>query len=383
MTGGTCAREQAADGRLFSLDLLRGLDMFLLTVVGPFVAALNKTVALPKGFMNQFTHFWGGFTLWDIIMPLFIFMCGAAVPFALGKRLKDGKPTVAYWKHVLWRVALLWVLGLIAQGRLFSLDCMRISPFNNTLQSIASGYLIAAFVLLIPSRKIQAAVPIALAGVYALLLHFLGDYTKTGNFAQQVENVVVTTLMPSGTQALKLADPGYTWWLTILMFGAMTLCGMEATKILSANEPMKTRFWRLTGLGAALLAVGWALSPVIPVIKHLYTLTFTAQAMGWCCLALAVLFYLTDILKFRRGLGLLILFGQTALLAYLLVDVFGGVPQAFASRVTEGVARTFGEGAVPLARWLAASVFVVTLLYFRRAARVRTAERKVSLNGKD
>ena len=79
-----------AEGRLFSLDLLRGLDMLLLTVVGPFFAALDKAVGLPSGFMRQFHHEWGGFTLWDIIMPLFIFMCGCAVPFALGKRLKDG-----------------------------------------------------------------------------------------------------------------------------------------------------------------------------------------------------------------------------------------------------------------------------------------------------
>jgi len=360
---------QAKSERLFSLDLLRGLDMFLLTIVGPFVAALDRTVALPKGFMNQFDHAWGGFTLWDIIMPLFIFMCGAAVPFALGKRLKDGKPTAEYWRHVLLRVALLWVLGLMAQGRFFSLDLLKISPFNNTLQSIASGYLIAACVFLIPSRKVRVSVPVVLAVVYAALLHFLGDYTKAGNFAQQVENVVVTALMPAGNQALKLADPGYTWWLTILMFGAMTLCGMEAAQILTADEPMKRRFLRLAGVGAGLLAAGWILSPWIPVIKHLYTLTFTAQAMGWCCLALAALFGLTDILKLRRGLGLFILFGQTALLAYLLVDVFGGVPRAFAEHVTRGVPHLFGEAALPLAKWLAASVFVVTLLYFRRAAR--------------
>ena len=69
--------------RLLSLDILRGADMFLLTVVGPFVQALDKAFGLPKGVLAQFSHAWGGFTLWDIIMPLFIFMSGAAVPFAV------------------------------------------------------------------------------------------------------------------------------------------------------------------------------------------------------------------------------------------------------------------------------------------------------------
>ena len=106
------------DGRLYSLDLLRGLDMFLLTVIGPFFAALNKATPLPDWFMGQFHHNWGGFTLWDIIMPLFIFMCGAAVPFALPKRMDDGRAGLRYWRHVASRVALLWVLGMVSQGRL-------------------------------------------------------------------------------------------------------------------------------------------------------------------------------------------------------------------------------------------------------------------------
>ena len=76
--------------RLLSLDVLRGLDMFLLTVIGPFVWALDKSFGLPKGVLAQFDHAWGGFTLWDIIMPLFIFMSGAAVPFAMKGRLEDG-----------------------------------------------------------------------------------------------------------------------------------------------------------------------------------------------------------------------------------------------------------------------------------------------------
>ena len=363
---------QAARERLFSLDLLRGLDMFLLTVVSGFMKALNSTTPLPECVMGQFKHNWGGFTLWDIIMPLFIFMCGAAVPFALGRRLgPDGRPTWGYWRHVAFRVLFLWVFGMMAQGRLFTLDLSKISPFNNTLQSIASGYLIAAIVFALPWRKVQIAVPIALAAAYAALLHFLGDYTKDGNFAQAVEEWVVPRIMPAGNRALELADKGYTWWLTILMFGAMTLCGMEATRILIAKWDKMKRFAALSALGAALLAVGWAFVPWIPCIKHLYTFTFTAQAMGWCCLALAILFYLTDINMWRRGLGLFILFGQTALMAYMARSVFGGVLNAFAQQVTQGVPHAFGAAARPLCSCFAASALLVAILYVWRKARAR------------
>ena len=95
--------EQSTIERLFSLDALRGLDMILLTVVGPLVFSAQKCWGcFPDGFMRQFNHGWECFTLWDIIMPLFIFMCGAAVPFALERRLKEGKGV--FWRHVLSQV---------------------------------------------------------------------------------------------------------------------------------------------------------------------------------------------------------------------------------------------------------------------------------------
>ena len=351
--------------RLFSLDLLRGLDMFLLTVVEPFVVALAATVALPDAVLSQFRHSWVGFSLWDMIMPLFIFMSGAAVPFALEKRMVNGLAGGAYWRHVLIRFVVLWFLGAVAQGRLMTLDIRMFSPFNNTLQAIAVGYLLAAVVFLIPFRMVRMAIPVALAATYAGLLHWFGDYTQAGNFAQRVENAVVPLLTPSGSKALELADPGYTWWLTSMMFGAMALCGLEATSILTSAEDERRRCWKLFAMGVILETAGWAFKPWIPVIKPIYTLSFTAQAMGWCCLLLAALFLVTDILRFRRGLAFFTLFGQTALLAYMCIEVFGDVFRKFAEITTQGVK----SAAAPLAQWFAASVLLVVVLYFRRRAR--------------
>lgn len=353
--------------RLYSLDLLRGLDMFLLVVVGPFFAALDKTVGLPKSVMGQFHHNWGGFTLWDLIMPLFIFMCGAAVPFALRRRLVDGRAGLAYWRHVFFRVAVLWVLGMVSQGRLLTMDASLINPFNNTLQAIAAGYLVAAAVQCIPSRRVRIAAPAVLALVYSVVLHFLGDYTVDGNAATRFERWILPLITPAGSKALSLADPGYSWWATIPMFGAMTLCGALATDMLSSEESPARRCARLSATGAALLAVGWALTPWIPAVKHIYTLTFTAQAMGWCMLLLAALYLLTDVLKHRAGLGLFILFGQTSLMAYMCHE-FKPVLRAFANMFTPGVVHLFGDGAAPLSTWLFSSLLLVATLYFWRRA---------------
>ncbi len=364
------ARSEApGGGRLASLDLLRGIDMVLLTVVGPFFEALDCTWRLPRCVMAQFHHAWGGFTLWDIIMPLFIFMSGAAVPFALSRRMRDGRAGLEYWRHVAVRFALLWILGMVAQGRLLSMDPSVISPFDNTLQTIACGYLACALAMLLPSRRARAAIPLALAALYAVVLHCCGDYSQDGNAAMAFERWFVPFVTPSGSRVLELADPGYTWWATIPMFAAMGLCGMEASEILRSDAPPKARLVRLATLGAALLAAGWALVPVIPPIKHIFTLTFTAQAMGWCCLLLTGLYWLADMRGWRRGTWLLALFGQTALLAYMSKEVFRSAFDAFGKEFVPGAVRLFGEGAAPLAKWLFSTLLLVAVLAMRRRCR--------------
>ena len=313
--------EEKKNERLFSLDLLRGLDMFLLSVVGPLWYAVSTLWGpFPHWVSRNFGHAWGVFGLWDIIMPMFIFMCGAAVPFALGRRLKDGHPTAEFWKHLLYRFVLLWVLGMVAQGHLLSYDWKEIAPFNNTLQTIAVGYVIAALVLLVRNKWVRWSVPVVLALVYAVPLAICGDYTRDGNLAWQVEKAILGVILPEGSNVIAHRDPGYTWFATIPMFGVMTLCGMISTEILTAAKEKTRKGLELLTLGAVLLALGWALYPVIPSIKHIYSLTFTAQAMGWCCLALAALYFLSDVWGFRRGMGLFILFGQHALTAYLFAD---------------------------------------------------------------
>lgn len=363
-----------AKKRLLSLDILRGADMFLLTVVGPFVWALNKSFGLPKGVLAQFDHAWGGFSLWDIIMPLFIFMSGAAVPFAMKGRLDDGHARWRYWRHVLSRFALLWVLGMVAQGRLLTLDANLISPFDNTLQTIAFGYLACAIVYRIPSRAVRFATPVVLALIYTLILAFFGDYSKTGNAAMLFENWFVPFTVPATSRVLELADPGYTWWATIPMFAAMGLAGMCATEILKdENLAPSRRATRLAVVGAALLALGWALVPVIPPIKHIYTLSFTAQAMGWSMLALAALYALFDI-RFAgsaaagRAISLLVLFGRTSLLAYMSIEVFGPVFNAFGKMFAPGFVHLFGEWAGPLSAWLASTLLLVAVLKTRSDA---------------
>ncbi len=314
--------------RLFALDLLRGFDIFSLTVVAVLVEAFHAWHPIP-GIIQQFRHpAWTGICLYDIIMPLFIFMCGAALPLALPRRLTaDGRAGWLYWRHVLGRVAWLWFLGMIAQGELLTFDLHRISFFNNTLQTIACGYLAVALVCRIPSRLVRIAVPFVLAALYTAWLHLAGDLTPTGNAAVIAETKFLLLFYPDASwhPVKQIAAWGYTWWATIPMFAVMGLAGYQATEILQSPLAPRARMFRLATVGVGLLALGGALATFDPIVKKIYTASFTSLAMGVCFILYAAAYGLGDIVGWRRGTGLLILFGRHSLFAYMLSGAFAVV----------------------------------------------------------
>ncbi|MBR4172475.1 MAG: DUF5009 domain-containing protein [Kiritimatiellae bacterium] len=361
-------------GRLFSLDFLRGLDMFLLVAIGPLMRGADKAWGLSPSIMAQFRHGWEGFTLWDIIMPMFIFMCGAAIPLALTKRMKDGHPTGAFWRHVAWRFVLLWFLGMMAQGRILTLDPMQISPYNNTLQTIAAGYLITALLMLTRNRIVQIVVPVLLFAAYGILLACFGDYTETGNCAYQVEMSVLRWIVPPGSKAFQIG--GYTWFLTTMMFAFMSLCGYHCTEILRSGCTPCRKMVMLLALGGGLLGLGWLLSIWVPVIKPIFTVSFTAQAMGWCVLAWALLYLITDMYQLRRGLGVFILYGKFALTAYLCHTVFHSATDRVAQTLAQGLPRIFGAAAQPFTLACVMVLVITWLVWIRSRLRPLGIERE-------
>ena len=142
---------QTLPKRLESLDALRGLDLFFLVAFGPLIRSLIRAADVP--WLNScawlFKHqFWTGFSPWDLIMPLFLFMSGITIPFAYSryKTNPDKKPLV---RRLVKRVLLLWLFGMIVQGNLRALDPDHIYFYTNTLQTIAVGYLLF-FIYILP-----------------------------------------------------------------------------------------------------------------------------------------------------------------------------------------------------------------------------------------
>ncbi len=342
--------------RLMSLDVMRGLDMFFLVALGPLLSAWQRAWGLPSWLSSQLNHVdWAGLTAWDLIMPWFIFMCGAAIPFALPKQMVEGKAGWRYWRHVLVRVVTLWVLGMVVQGNLLQLKWASLQFYNNTLQAIAAGYLIAALLYLVQNRTIRYLIPVGLAVGYTIALFVGGDYTPTGNLAIRVEHMI----FPSN-------HDGYSWVLTSLMFGAMTACGMFCTEVLRLGKSAIRKMLTLACLGILLLVGGLIWEHWEPAIKRIYTLSFTAQALGYGVLMLTLLYIVIDVCHVKRGWGLITLYGQWALTAYLCGVLFWSPLNLVARILTQGLPNHYSSAVCSFVQTLVTVACLTGVLWIRK-----------------
>lgn len=317
--------------RLASLDILRGFDLFLLVFFQPVFVALARQLNLPflDEILYQFDHeVWEGFRFWDLVMPLFLFMTGASMPFSLSKYKKTA--SVNYWpvyRRILKRVVLLFILGMIVQGNLLGFDSRHIYLYSNTLQSIAVGYFIAAVIQLHFSFKWQIVITLLLLLLYWTPMTFLGDFTPAGNFAEQVDRWVLGRFRDGvywnedGTWSFS-PQYNYTWIWSSLNFGVTVMLGAFAGKIMKEgkmNRKKVVQVLLLAGLLLVVIAELWSLQ--MPVIKRLWTGSMTLLFGGYCFLSMALFYYWIDYKGHTKGLNWLKVYGMNSITAYVLGEV--------------------------------------------------------------
>jgi predicted acyltransferase len=351
--------------RIVSVDALRGFDMFWIVGGGPLMMAFCKLFRnpLPPWLDRQFDHVeWEGFVGWDLIMPLFLFIVGVAMPFSVGKRVERGDSRGSIYRKVVYRVVVLWILGMIAQGHLLAFDSHNLQFYSNTLQSIAAGYLISSIALVELPIRWQAALGGALLVVYWALMRFVpvpgygaGVLTPDGNLAMYIDKALLGRFQ-DGTP--------YTWILSSLGFGATVLMGVLAGHLLRSKLAGTRKALLVAGAGLGCLAGGWLWSFAFPIIKHLWTSSMVLWSGGWCLLLLALFYWLIDVLGCRRWAFPFIVLGMNAIVAYMAPDLINFMH--ISHTVFAGLARHLGMFGDFLLAFGAFGVLWVGLYYMYR-----------------
>jgi len=102
--------------RLYSLDALRGFDMFWIMGGESIFVALAALTGWPvfEWCATQLEHVpWHGFVFYDMIFPLFLFIAGISFPFSMAKRMRNNESRSSIYKHVIFRGLILVLLGII------------------------------------------------------------------------------------------------------------------------------------------------------------------------------------------------------------------------------------------------------------------------------
>lgn len=317
--------------RLVCIDALRGLDMFFLIGLAPIVSALYSFWDAPQAFRLQWTHVdWEGFTMWDLVMPLFLFTSGIAMPFSNASCCSGRQVFVRAFK----RICLLWFWGMVVQGNLRALDGARLYLFSNTLQAIAAGYMLSLVPVLKLKWRGHLIYALSLLVVFWAAMQWIsvngfggGDWSSEKNLAEGIDRLVLGRWRDQATvgddgQVIFSPTYAYTWILSSLGFAATVMLGVVAGDILrSALSP-----WRRVAVfvlaGMVCAGGGWGLHGLgVPVIKHIFSSSMVLVAAGYSFLLLAFFYVYCDILQLRRGMGVFLLFGQNALLMYIVGEI--------------------------------------------------------------
>ena len=320
-----------SSARVASIDAYRGFVMLAMISAGMGLAGLKDD---PRwgGLSRQFQHVeWEGWVFWDLIQPSFMFIVGAAMPFALARRRELGESWRRQLGHAVQRALMLILIGFVLDTYRFETPHLE---FIRVLQQIAIGYLLA-FVVLLLGPKIQLlAAAIALAVHSALFIAYgrsqdIDPWLKDQNVGAQLDLWLGLPINPWGTV---VGNKGGYVTLNALSSAATILLGVLCGEILIRAWPVARKLLWLALAGAACIALGLVLEAIVPIpmVKKIWTASFALFAAG-CTFWMMLGFYaIIDGIGWRRWAFPLTVVGMNSIAVYVFHELLHGNLQRMA-----------------------------------------------------
>lgn len=291
--------------RLASLDVLRGFDMLWIIGGGTLIVSLAKTTEWGwlQVIAEQMEHVnWDGFHFEDLIFPLFMFISGVAIPFAINSKVENGASRNPLFRKIAKRGIILVLLGILYNGALEKgFTNLR---FASVLGQIGLGYLFAATINLY-TRSIKARVLWLigiLAGIATLQLAVpvpgfgAGLLTPDGGINAYIDRLFLPGKLYGGT-----FDP--EGLLCIVSAISVTLMGSLAGSVLRDGNPPNGRKSLILAIsGAVLVTVALLLSTFYPIIKAAWTVPFNLLTVGISSMLLSLFYFFIDVKKWTNGI---------------------------------------------------------------------------------
>ena len=312
----------APSERVQSIDVLRGFDMFWISGGDHFFHALAVATgwAWAIVFARQLSHSdWAGFTFYDLIQPLFLFITGITLPLSVGRRLARGQTRWEIFRRLLSRTALLVILGHLDKNGPVSFDFANLR-YTSVLGRIGVAGLVAGVIMMFARPRAQILWVIGILGTYWALLTFVPAPGQPAPSYEQGVNIVDYLdqhIMPG---KLKSGNHDANGWFSTPPVVATVLLGALAGAWLLSARSLWRKVLGLLAAGLVLLALGWLWGLQFPIIKHIWTSSYVLYTAGWSCLLLGIFYGIVDGLRWRRWGFPFLLIGMNPLVIYMLVN---------------------------------------------------------------
>jgi predicted acyltransferase len=378
-------------GRLTSMDAYRGFVMFLMMAEVLRLCAVSR--AIPgSGFWRFLCHHqshveWIGCSLHDLIQPSFSFLVGVALPFSIASRMARGQTFGLMTLHAFWRALILILLGVFLRSTHAGQTNW---TFEDTLSQIGLGYGILFILGFRPVRDQWFAFALLLVGYWAAFAWYPlpgpdFDYTKVGVSAEWLREHGQPGFAAHWNKNSNLAWAFDRWWLNLFPrekvfthngggYATLSFIPTLATMILGLiaggvvrgeRAPSSKVKWLVTA-GVLCLFAGAALGwlGICPVVKRIWTPSWTLFSGGWCLLLLASFYVVIDIWGQRWWAFPLVVIGMNSIAAYCIAHLFDGfIYKNLVTHIGQGTFNIFGGTYEPFFHG-AALLFVEWLILY-------------------
>jgi predicted acyltransferase len=341
--------------RNVSIDVYRGFVMLLMmaeVLQLPHVAEAYPSSVIWKFLAFNQTHVeWFGCSLHDTIQPGFSFLVGVALPYSISRRMSNGATFAQLFVHTLWRALALLALGVFLR----SMDHTRTYfTFEDTLSQIGFGY---PFLFLLGYKSIRpgwmkwvwASLALVLAAYWLLwaiypaappnfdwqtvgvsetwnaqhnFSGFAAHWNKNYNFGTYFDQWFLNKFPRESLFVYN--SGGYLTLSFIPTLGTMILGLIAGSWIREshAKVPMK----KFLVAGAAGIALGLALhySHICPVVKRIWTPSWTIFSGGICFLFLAAFTWIIEVRGWKKWAFPLVVVGMNSIAAYCMAHFLEG-----------------------------------------------------------
>jgi len=162
-----------------------------------------------------------------------------------------------------------------------------------------------------------------------------------------------STVTIAGDKGITITGQNFGSWTDMMLTGSLnhgnwvpfnaiptsahTIWGVLVGMLLLKDWSPRKKILTLMGIGSVGVIVGFAMSPFIPIIKHICTSSFIIVSGGWCLIGMGISYWLIDVLKFKKVPMFFAVFGMNPLFIYLMAssfrNFFGRLTNPFVYRI--------------------------------------------------